>query len=116
MTTTEGLTTQHVDDPDRPSFREVVRDIASGSPLRIFFAFILAFAVGSLLIIFTNEDVLDTLGYFFSRPGDFFVYTGFLCSVILVSCCALHFLSPFQSFLLPPNHLDISARLAFMVA
>ena len=72
MTTTEGLTTQHVDDPDRPSFREVVRDIASGSPLRIFFAFILAFAVGSLLIIFTNEDVLDTLGYFFSRPGDFF--------------------------------------------
>ena len=72
MTTTEGLTTQHVDEPDRPSFREVVRDIASGSPLRIFFAFILAFAVGSLLIIFTNEDVLDTLGYFFSRPGDFF--------------------------------------------
>jgi simple sugar transport system permease protein len=56
----------------RPSFGEVVRDIASGSPLRILFAFLLAFAVGSLLIIFTNEDVLDTLGYFFSRPGDFF--------------------------------------------
>jgi Derlin-2/3 len=52
----------------------------------------------------------------FSRPGDFFVYTGFLCSVILVSCCALSFLLFLQSFLLPQNHLDISARLAFMVA
>lgn len=57
---------------ERPTARDVLRDIASGSPLRIFFAFVLAFAVGSLLIIFTDEDVLDTLGYFFSRPGDFF--------------------------------------------
>jgi ABC-type uncharacterized transport system permease subunit len=56
----------------RPTFREVLHDIASGSPLRIFFAFLLAFAAGSLLIIFTNEDVIDSLGYFVARPGDFF--------------------------------------------
>lgn len=56
----------------RLTFGEVLHDIASGSPLRIFFAFLLAFAAGSLLIIFTNEDVIDSLGYFFARPGDFF--------------------------------------------
>jgi ABC-type uncharacterized transport system permease subunit len=56
----------------RPTAREVLHDIASGSPLRIFFAVVLSLAIGSLLIIFTNEDVLDTLGYVFSRPSDFF--------------------------------------------
>jgi ABC-type uncharacterized transport system permease subunit len=56
----------------RPTAREVLYDIASGSPLRIFFAVVLSLAIGSLLIIFTNEDVLDTLGYVFSRPSDFF--------------------------------------------
>ena len=44
-------------------------DIASGSFVRIFFAVILSLGIGSLLIIFTNEDVLTTLPYFFSRPG-----------------------------------------------
>jgi simple sugar transport system permease protein len=60
----------------RPTASQVLRDIASGSPLRIFFSFLLAFAAGSLLIIFTNEDVLDSLGYFFARPGDFFAAAG----------------------------------------
>lgn len=60
----------------RPTASEVLRDVASGSPLRIFFSFLLAFAAGSLLIIFTNEDVLDSLGYFFARPGDFFAAAG----------------------------------------
>ena len=60
----------------RPTATEVLRDIASGSPLRIFFAVILSLAIGSLLIIFTNEDVLDTLGYLFARPGDFFAAAG----------------------------------------
>jgi general nucleoside transport system permease protein len=57
---------------ERPTAAEVLHDIASGSPLRVFFAIVLSLAVGSLLIIFTNEDVVETLGYFFTRPGDFF--------------------------------------------
>jgi len=60
----------------RPTAREVLHDIASGGPLRIFFAVLLSLAIGSLLIIFTNEDVLDTLGYVFSRPSDFFSAAG----------------------------------------
>ncbi|MDF1479116.1 ABC transporter permease [Leifsonia sp. H3M29-4] len=60
----------------RPKASQVLRDIASGSPLRIFFSFVLAFAAGSLLIIFTNERVLDSLGYFFARPTDFFGAAG----------------------------------------
>lgn len=60
----------------RPTAAEVLHDIASGSPLRIFFAVLLSLAIGSLLIIFTNEDVLETLGYVFSRPSDFFAAAG----------------------------------------
>jgi ABC-type uncharacterized transport system permease subunit len=60
----------------RPTAREVLHDIASGGPLRIFLAVVLSLAIGSLLIIFTNEDVLDTLGYVFSRPSDFFSAAG----------------------------------------
>ena len=60
----------------RPSAREVLYDIASGGPLRIFLAVLLSLIVGSLLILFTNEDVLDTLGYFGARPGDFFAASG----------------------------------------
>lgn len=61
---------------EKPTAAEVLHDIASGSPLRIFFAVLLSLAIGSLLIIFTNERVLDTLGYVFSRPSDFFVAAG----------------------------------------
>jgi general nucleoside transport system permease protein len=60
----------------RPTAAEVLHDIASGSPLRIFFAVLLSLAIGSLLIIFTNEDVIETLGYVFSRPSDFFAAAG----------------------------------------
>lgn len=61
---------------DRPTFQEVLHDIASGSPLRIFLAVILSLLVGSLLVIFTDENVLETLGYFGSRPSDFFGAAG----------------------------------------
>ena len=60
----------------RPTAREVLHDIASGSPLRILLAVVLSLAIGSLLIVFTNEDVLDALGYFGARPGDFFAASG----------------------------------------
>ena len=60
----------------RPTATEVLRDIASGGPLRIFLAVLLSLAIGSLLIIFTNEDVQETLGYFGARPTDFFSAAG----------------------------------------
>jgi ABC-type uncharacterized transport system permease subunit len=60
----------------RPTASEVLYDIASGNPLRIFFAVLLSLAVASLLIIFTNEDVVDSMGYLFARPGDFFSSAG----------------------------------------
>lgn len=60
----------------RPTAREVLRDIASGGPLRIFLSVLLSLVVGSLLIVFTNEDVLTTLGYFGARPTDFFGAAG----------------------------------------
>jgi general nucleoside transport system permease protein len=61
---------------ERPTASEVLYDIASGTPLRIFFAVVLSLAVASILIIFTNEDVTKTLGYVFSRPADFFTAAG----------------------------------------
>jgi ABC-type uncharacterized transport system permease subunit len=61
---------------DRPTLQEVLHDIATGGPLRIFLAVILSLIVGSLLVIFTDENVLDTLGYFGSRPSDFFGAAG----------------------------------------
>jgi ABC-type uncharacterized transport system permease subunit len=57
---------------ERPTLQEVLYDIASGSPLRIFLAVVLSLLVGSLLVIFTDENVLETLGYFGARPSDFF--------------------------------------------
>lgn len=80
MSTANGSTTNETAKPagrrDRPTFQEVLYDIGSGSPLRIFLAVILSLLVGSLLVIFTDENVLETLGYFGSRPGDFFGAAG----------------------------------------
>ncbi|WP_110206349.1 ABC transporter permease [Nocardioides daejeonensis] len=39
-------------------------------------AVVLALLVGALLIIFSTEDVIDSLKYFFSYPWDFFKYAG----------------------------------------
>lgn len=58
------------------AWNEVARDIASGGFVRTVLAIVLSLAVASLLVIFTNEDVSETLGYLFSRPGDFFVAAG----------------------------------------
>lgn len=58
------------------AWNEVARDIASGSVVRTVLAIVLSLAIASLLIIFTNERVSDTLGYLFSRPSDFFAAAG----------------------------------------
>lgn len=60
----------------RPSLDEVLRDITSGSVVRTLFAILLSLIIATVFIIFTNEDVLKTLGYFFARPGDFVVAAG----------------------------------------
>lgn len=60
----------------RPRWNDVLHDIAAGGFVRTIAAVILSLAVASILIVFTNDDVLGTLSYFFSRPGDFFVAAG----------------------------------------
>jgi simple sugar transport system permease protein len=60
-------------DPDdqAPSrWTVALRDIVSGSPLRTFLAIVLAFVVGAVLIVLTNEEFLESVGYIFSRPSD----------------------------------------------
>ncbi len=62
-------------EPEAPGpnrWREVMRDITSGNALVAVLGVLLAIAVGSLLIAFTDERVRDSTGYIFARPGDFF--------------------------------------------
>ncbi len=56
----------------RPTFAEVLHDVAAGGVTRIIAAIVLSLAIATVFIVFTNEAVLGTLGYFFTRPGDFF--------------------------------------------
>jgi simple sugar transport system permease protein len=64
-------TTPPAPPPPRPTWREVLHDIAAGSITRTIAAVVLSLVIASILIVFTNEDVQATLGYFFSRPADF---------------------------------------------
>ena len=57
--------------PDDDRWRNALREIASGNAAVAFFSVLLAVAVGSLLIMLTDEEVRDTFGYVFARPGDF---------------------------------------------
>lgn len=54
------------------SGRAILQDILSSSILRIVIAILLAFVVGLLLVIFTNERVLNSLPNLFANPGEFF--------------------------------------------
>src|SRR5690606_13447457 len=54
----------------------LIRALAAGGLVRTLAALILAVVVGILLLIFTNETVLETLGYVFARPSDFFAAAG----------------------------------------
>jgi general nucleoside transport system permease protein len=69
MTTTPETTQQ-------PRANALLHEILSGSALRTVLAVFLGFFVGSLFMIFSNEDVLGALGGFFTRPGDFFAAAG----------------------------------------
>lgn len=48
----------------------VAKDIAAGNALVGFLALLLAVATGSLLIAFTDDTVRESLGGFFSHPGE----------------------------------------------
>ncbi|MFC6154392.1 ABC transporter permease [Nocardioides yefusunii] len=62
------------DDAERAESRwaGALRDAVSGNAATAFFSVFLAAVIGSLLIIATDSDVHDTLGYVTARPGDFF--------------------------------------------
>ncbi|MGB3910365.1 MAG: ABC transporter permease [Pseudolysinimonas sp.] len=65
------------EDAHKPvSWNEVLHDIAAGGLVRTVLAIVLSLVVAGLLVVFTNEDVSTTLGYLFSRPGDFFAAAG----------------------------------------
>lgn len=57
-------------------WRDVAHDIAAGSVVRSIAAVFLSLVLAAILIIFTNEDVIPTLGYLFQRPSDFFNAAG----------------------------------------
>ncbi|WP_257427457.1 ABC transporter permease [Nocardioides carbamazepini] len=56
-------------DPGR--FNGVLREIVVGNALVSVLSVVLAVVVGSLMILLTDENVRDTVGYIGARPGDF---------------------------------------------
>ncbi|ROS52995.1 ABC transporter permease [Frigoribacterium sp. PhB24] len=74
-TTTQGPGTPPA--PSSPESTEgrgsrLLREITTGNALISVLAVVLALVVSGLLIGFTDTTVQGTLGYFFSRPADFF--------------------------------------------
>lgn len=70
--TSNGSTNALADQP----WRGLWRDIFGGGAVRAVIAIALALVVGMLIAVLTNKDVQGTLGYFFTRPGDFFSAAG----------------------------------------
>jgi ABC-type uncharacterized transport system permease subunit len=57
--------------PTEPSrWSSVFREITTGNAIISVLAVLLALLVGAVMIAFTNEDVQESAGYFFSRPTD----------------------------------------------
>ena len=54
--------------PDR--FSQALKEILSGGFTRTVLSIILGFLVGALVMIGSDTDFIESLGYFFSRPGD----------------------------------------------
>ncbi|MGA8845459.1 MAG: ABC transporter permease [Nocardioides sp.] len=52
-------------------WHSVLRSITSGNAMVAFLSIVLAVVVGSLMILFTDEEVRSTASYIFSRPQDF---------------------------------------------
>lgn len=52
------------------AYRRLVRAIGRGNPLVILLSFVLAFAIGSVLIVVADQNVREASAYFFARPAD----------------------------------------------
>lgn len=55
---------------------QIMHEIMAGGFVRTLCAVLAAFAIGLILIIVTNDDVLAAFGYFFQRPSDAFSAIG----------------------------------------
>jgi len=66
------------DQPVRPEDKADVRSPASWLPtVKVTAAaFLLALVVGAFLIVFSDQQTIESLGYFFDYPWDFFRYAG----------------------------------------
>ena len=59
-----------VDVPPPPRGNVILKEMLRGSAVTTILAIFLALVVGGILIAFTNTDVQEASGYFFSRPTD----------------------------------------------
>ncbi len=53
-------------------FSQAMKEILAGGFTRTILAVLLGFLVGAVFMIGSNKEFLESLGYFFSRPGDAF--------------------------------------------
>jgi simple sugar transport system permease protein len=57
-------------EPADSRWHNVFREITTGNAIISVLAVVLALLVGAVMIAFTNPNVQESAGYFFSRPGD----------------------------------------------
>ncbi|HUH52775.1 MAG TPA: ABC transporter permease, partial [Microbacteriaceae bacterium] len=67
-TKTSELETKTQNEPS--AVQVVLREILGSSLTRTFLAILAGFVVGGILMAITDEKFLDSIGYFFQRPGD----------------------------------------------
>ncbi|WP_062516634.1 ABC transporter permease [Demequina gelatinilytica] len=75
----QGQTTEAAPEEEAPQesrSRQVLREIAESSSMVVFMAIVASMLIGGVLIIFADEAVRDSAGYFFSRPSDTFSAIG----------------------------------------
>ena len=69
-------TTEATEPAGQPGARRVLNEILGGSAMVSLLSVLIAFLVGSLMILLTDEQVRETAGYLTARPGDFFTAVG----------------------------------------
>jgi len=68
-----GPLTGHPGDvPPPPRQNVFLKELLRGSAMTTFLAIVVAMVAGGILIAITDEDVQESAGYFFARPGDTF--------------------------------------------
>lgn len=69
-------TKKELKEVDQHPWQGVWRDILGGNLLRSLLAVLAAILIGSLIVVFTEERVINAMGYFFAAPGDTFSAIG----------------------------------------